>query len=125
VVKDGQVNPQPQLFKFTQVPSTPGPSSPTRTPGISSLAGNSSLVDTAHVRFDHMLRLAAEMFFNRSAAAGAASLALSENEKPRKQKIFCERGQQLHDTGSLFTNFQGVLRSASWSTSPPIFFLSN
>ena len=54
-----------------------------------------------------------------------ASLALSENEKPPKQKLFCDCGQYPHDTGLLFANFQGVLRSASWSTSQPIFFLSN
>ena len=54
-----------------------------------------------------------------------ASLALSENEKPPKQKLFCDCGQHPHDTGLLFANFQGILRSASWSTSQPIFFLSN
>ena len=52
-----------------------------------------------------------------------ASLALSENEKPPKQKLFCDCGQHPHDTGLLFANFQGILRSASWSTSQPIFFL--
>jgi hypothetical protein len=54
-----------------------------------------------------------------------AFLALSENEKPQEQKIFCDCGQHPHDTGLLFTKFQGVLSSASWSTSQPIFFLSN
>ena len=54
-----------------------------------------------------------------------ASLALSENEKPPKQKLFGDCGQHPHDTGLLFANFQGILRSESWSTSQPIFFLSN
>ena len=49
-----------------------------------------------------------------------ASLALSENEKPPKQKLFCDCGQHPHDTGLLFANFQGILRSESWSTSQPI-----
>ena len=31
-----------------------------------------------------------------------ASLALSENEKPPKQKLFCDCGQHPHDTGLLF-----------------------
>jgi hypothetical protein len=81
-----------------------------------------------------------KLFFSRSFAfseilfqsteqttALPASLAFSENEKPRKRKLSrgCDSGQHPHDSGLLFTNFQGGLRYASWSTFQPIFFLSN
>jgi hypothetical protein len=74
-----------------------------------------------------VIRLQIQKFYSQAQSEQPPSPhpLLCQKMKKHQSKNYSVIVASIHMIGLLFANFQCILRSASWSTSQPIFFLSN